>query len=126
MNITVILVQFWGIVLAITGLSMIANKKGTAAALAAITENRGLLWTVGFFTLLLGAALVVLDSTWTSGMALLITIISWLVLIKGAFILFFSDAAAALYKRYNTDGVLVFWGVIAFIIGLVFLYLGFA
>lgn len=125
MDITTVLVQFFGVVFTVFGLSMVINKKGMAAAFAEMVQNRSFFWLAGFFTVVLGAALVALNNVWTSGWTLLVTIIGWLVLIKGAFILFLPKTAEKFYKKYTTDDLLAFYGVVAFIIGLVFLYWGF-
>jgi hypothetical protein len=125
MEITTILVRFFGILFAVFGFSMIINRKGTAAALTGLIKSQGLLWLTGLITLVLGSVFVALCNGWDSGLGLIVAIVGWLALIKGVFILFFPSAAAALYRRFVTDGMLVFCGVIAFILGLVFLYWGF-
>jgi len=126
MDITNTLVQFWGIFLMVFGLSMIVNKRGTAAALQEMFKNQGFLWLVGFVTLTLGVVLVALNNIWTPGMTLLITILGWAVLIKGMFILFFPNVAVMFYRKFVTESLLILYGVIALIAGLIFLCLGLA
>jgi len=126
MNTTNALLQFWGIFLTVFGLSMIINKRGTAAALQEMFKNQGFLWLVGFVTLTLGVVLVAINNVWTSGIVLLVTVMGWLVLIKGAFILFFPNVAVMLYRKFITESLLVLYGIIAFILGLIFLCLGLA
>jgi len=108
------------------GLSMIVNKRGTAAALQEMFKNQGFLWLVGFVTLTLGVVLVALNNIWTPGMTLLITILGWAVLIKGMFILFFPNVAVMFYRKFVTESLLILYGVIALIAGLIFLCLGLA
>jgi protein-S-isoprenylcysteine O-methyltransferase Ste14 len=73
----------------------------------------------------MGAVLIVMNNIWTSGLSLLITILGWLTLIKGAFLLLFPNLALSLYRKFNKDSVLMAGGIVAFILGLVLLYLGF-
>lgn len=122
MNITTLLAQFWGILFVVLGLSVILNKKSMSAVLQEMTQNKGYLWLMGFVMLALGAILVVLSNVWTSGLTLLITVIGWLVLIKGIFILFFPDDAVSLYRKFNTNRWLVLMGVVALVLGLILMY----
>jgi drug/metabolite transporter (DMT)-like permease len=125
MNITVVLAQIFGILFVVLGVSMVVNKKGAAAALVEFGQNQGFLWLAGLIALVMGAVLVTLSNVWMSGLlALVVTIIGWLVLVKGIFILWFQNAAAKLYGKYTTSKLLIWWGIVIFVIGLVLLYKG--
>ena len=119
---TVVIAQILGVFFAIAGISIIFNSKGTNAAIGASVENKGTLWLWGILALLVGAVVVALNNAWTSGMPLFVTIIGWIALIKGAFILIFPDAAVSLYRRFNKNGILAACGVVALILGLALLY----
>ncbi|MGC9602369.1 MAG: hypothetical protein ABSE76_01320 [Minisyncoccia bacterium] len=125
MNASIAIAQVLGLVLAIMGLSVIFDRKNVSVALDKIGQDRGFLWLWGFLILSMGAVIVVMNNSWTSGLALLITILGWLTLIKGAFLLLFPGPAIALYRKCNKDGVLLFGGIVAFIVGVVLLYFGF-
>jgi len=83
------------------------------------------LWLWSFLILTMGAVIVVMNNVWTSGLPLLVTVLGWLTVIKGAFLLLLPGPAIALYRKCNRDGVLIFGGIIALLLGLVLLYLGF-
>ncbi len=126
MNITIVLAQVLGIFFAIVGISMVVNKKTIVAAVEEITRNPGVLWFWGLIALIIGAVFIVLNNTWTSGwVPLLITVIGWLALIKGVFILLFSRTAAAFYKKCVQENMLTYAGCVVFILGLILLYQGF-
>lgn len=126
MHITIVLAQVFGILFAVSGLSMLVNKKSIVSALTEAGQNPGFLWLIGLIALMMGAVFVVLSNVWNGGnMALVVTVIGWLVLIKGIFILWFPSATASLYRRYSNSKLLTWWGVIVFVIGLVLLYKGF-
>ncbi|HUC31089.1 MAG TPA: hypothetical protein VMR99_00160 [Candidatus Paceibacterota bacterium] len=122
MNISVIIAQVLGIFFGVMGIAMVVNTKATSAAIEESLHNKGILWLWGYLALLIGATIVVLANAWTSGLPLLVTILGWIALIKGAFILFFPGAAASLYRKFNKGGMLVFCGIVAFVLGLVLLY----
>lgn len=125
MNVSIAIAQVLGIVLTVTGLSVAVNRKNTSTALDKVVQDRGFLWVWGFLILTTGSVLIVMNSAWASGLQWFITILGWLTLIKGAFILLLPGPAIALYRKCNTDIVLLFGGIVAFVVGLVLLYFGF-
>lgn len=130
MDITIVLAQVWGILLVILGVATIVNRKTEAAVMEELVQNRGLLWVLGLMTLFVGTTLIVLNDIGvllilSSGLSLLIAILGWLAVIKGAFILLFPDATVSLYRKCNRSGVFVFCGFVAFVLGLILLYKGF-
>lgn len=122
MDISVILAQIIGIFLVVAGIAMVVSSKATAAAIEESVAHKGILFMWGIGALVAGAVVVVLNNAWTTGLPLLVTIIGWLALIKGAFILLAPEAAASLYRKFGKSGMIVFVGVVAFVLGLVLLY----
>ncbi len=125
MNVSIAITQALGIIFAVMGLSVAIDRKNITAALQKVTEDRGWLWLWSFLILTMGVVIVVMNNVWTSGLPLLVTILGWLTIAKGAFLLLLPGPAIALYRKCNKDSVLIFGGIVVFILGLVFLYLGF-
>lgn len=125
MNASIAIAQFLGILFVGVSISIIIDKKNISAALREIVKNQGTLWMWGFIVLTIGAVFLVLNHTWTPRLPLVITIVGWLTLIKGLYILIFPKSTVSLYEKCNKDSVLLSGGVIAFILGLALLYLGF-
>ncbi len=126
MNTSIAIAQFLGILLAVMGLSVVMDRKSVAAALEKTVQDRGFLWLWGFLILAMGAVIVVLNNIWTSGLlSLLITVLGWLTVIKGGFLLLFPNSSVSLYRWANKDGILIFGGIVAFVLGLILLYKGF-
>ena len=119
---TIFIAQVLGIFFVIAGVSMIVNRRGTAEAIRASVENRGILWLWGFLAVLVGATVVMQNNVWTSGFPLLVTILGWLAVVKGAFILILPASAVTLYRKVNGSAMLVISGIVAVILGLVLLY----
>jgi hypothetical protein len=122
MDFSFVIARVLGISFALVGISMVANTKATTAAIGESVQNKGILWLWGFLAVLVGAVVISFNNMWTSGLPLLITILGWLALIKGAFILIFPRAAASLYGKFNKSGMLMFCGVVVFVVGMVLLY----
>ena len=125
MTSTIIITQITGIILSLTGLSVVINKKGTSRLVEDITRSTGLLWIYGFVVLTIGAIIVVFNNTWTSGLPLFITIIGWLSVIKGVWIMMFSESTMSLYKKMGGSKLLLFSGSLCLLLGLFLLYFGF-
>jgi len=122
MDISVIIAQVLGIFFAVVGIAMVVSSKATGSAIEESVEHKGMLFMWGFLALLIGAVVVALNNLWTTGLPLLVTILGWLAIVKGAFILLAPGAAASLYRKFSKGGMIVFCGVVAFVLGLVLLY----
>jgi drug/metabolite transporter (DMT)-like permease len=122
MDFSIVIAQVLGIFFVIVGISMVANGKATAAAVEESVQNKGTMFMWGILALLIGAVIVVFNDVWTSGLTLLVTILGWLALIKGTFILLLPGPAAALYKKCGKSGLLVVAGVVIVVLGLILLY----
>jgi hypothetical protein len=121
MNTSIVLAQIVGISFIILGLSIVFNKKAMATIIGELTSNKSALWIVGFFTTMLGATLVTLNNTWSAGLPLLVTIVGWLTLLKGASLLLFPNTAASYYKKMNHGNIFLWAGLITFILGVLLL-----
>jgi hypothetical protein len=126
MDISVAIAQALGIILAVMGLSVAIDRKNVSTALERVTQDRGFLWVWSFLILTMGAVIVVMNNVWTSGLPLLVTILGWLTVIKGAFLLLLPGPAVWLYQKFNKNGVLAVGGIFAFMLGLALLYLSLA
>ncbi len=122
MDFSIVIAQVLGIFFVIAGISMVANGKTTAVAVEESVQSKGILFTWGILALSVGAVIVVFNNAWTTSLALFVTIVGWLALIKGTFILVLPGVAASFYKKCAKSGVFVFSGIIAVVLGLVLLY----
>ena len=123
MNITIVLAQIWGIGFIVFGLSMLFNKKWITVAVEEMVQNQGVMLLAGLVALIMGLVLVALNNIWTSGLPLLITILGWLTLLKGAVILIFPNFTTSYYRKVNKENVFFWSGLIILILGiLLFLF----
>jgi hypothetical protein len=89
-------------------------------------RNPALIYFSGFAFLILGALLVVSHSVWTFDWRLVVTIIGWLVLLKGVGRIFFPTAVRRMIEKKRRDRRL-FLGevVVLLLVGLYLLYYSF-
>ncbi len=125
MSHTIVLAQVLGIVITVVGLSLLVNKKTFAALMVEVTHDKGFLWIYGLSALIFGAVLVSMNNLWGSGLESLVSVIGWLALLKGIYILVFPKSASSFYRKMNKEGLFAFAGILAFVIGIVLLYKGF-
>ncbi|HEY5220526.1 MAG TPA: hypothetical protein VIJ29_00030 [Candidatus Paceibacterota bacterium] len=122
MDISVVIAQVLGIFFVVAGVAMVVSSKATAGAIEESVAHKGIVFMWGIGALLIGAVIVVFNNAWTTGLPLLVTILGWLALVKGVFILLAPGVAAALYRKFGKSGMIVFCGVVVFVLGLVLLY----
>jgi len=116
-----VLAQILGMVFSVLGLSMVLNKKWMTLVVDEMFKNQGLTWLAGLITLLMGATIVVINNIWTSGLPLIITILGWLTLLKGVFLMLFPNISFSYYKKMNKENVFVWGGLFVFILGVMLL-----
>lgn len=122
MIIYIAIAEVMGIMMVGLGLSILFNKKTVMSVLEEATRSLGQLWTWGLVTLVMGAVVVTLNNVWSSGLQLLVTILGWLMLIKGLYIVILPNLAASMYKKANKGAVMIIAGLILLVLGLVLLY----
>ena len=78
-----------GIYLIIVSLAMFLNLEQFTIYVQDLLKNAPLMLVLGLWTLILGLLMVVSHNIWQWNWRLLITLISWVVLLKGASIIFY-------------------------------------
>jgi hypothetical protein len=121
-DISAVIAEVLGIFFIVMGAAMVVNGKETAVILEEAAQNKGYLWMWGLLALLIGAVMVSLNNLWTSGLPLAITVLGWLALAKGAFILVFPGAVSALYRKVGKSSLIVFAGVVVLVLGFALIY----
>lgn len=115
-----------GIYLIIVSVMLFTNMQGNIDLINSLMTNAPLMFITGFITLILGLLLVVSHNVWQWNWRVIITLIGWMVLLKGLTILFFPraiDETTTLFVQ-NLTVAYSFLGL-DFIIGIVLVYFGF-
>jgi hypothetical protein len=77
----------------------------------------------GMWILILGTIMVLFHNVWIAGWPVIITILGWLTLIKGAMFIIFPGVVRSMKGLYSRQGWTTFAGLFALVFGLYFLYL---
>jgi hypothetical protein len=123
MNIANTLAVLMGSALVIVGITLF-NKSYFNAVMTDLANSKGLLWITGFITFVMGTVIVALYNVWSADWRLLVTLLGWLTVIKGAFIMLFPSSMTLFYRRFLSDHLLTYSGIYALMLGGLLLFLG--
>ncbi len=115
-----------GIYLIIVSLAMFVNLEQLTLYVQDLLKNAPLMLVIGFWTLILGLLMVVSHNVWQWNWRLLITIISWIVLLKGASMVFYPhyvDKATFLFMQ--NESIAYSAAGFELVLGIILTYLGF-
>jgi hypothetical protein len=88
--------------------------------MADLAGSKGLLWVTGFMTFVMGMVIVALYNVWSADWRVLVTLLGWLTVIKGAVIMLFPSSMILLYRRFLSDHLLSYSGTYAVYLGAFF------
>ncbi|AWN74320.1 hypothetical protein LEAN103870_02540 [Legionella anisa] len=109
MNHSIFLARVMGLSLLILSLSLLINVNDLVPTLTALLQNRALEFIVGMMLVTIGTLLVVSHNVWTRSWVVVITILSWLILIKGILYLMFPGIVQEISNQptFSKSGIYV-------------------
>ncbi len=123
MDISIILARILGILFLVLGISLF-NRKTVVVLLEEMERQKGFSWLGGLIAVVFGAVIVSLGGFWFSDWRVVISVIGWLSLLKGFFILVFPESSASFYHEFKMKCSTV-GGIAVVVIGLFLCYTGF-
>lgn len=121
---TIFLATVIGWYLVIVGLFLLVRRQTLQGVMADFISQRSLVFLLAIITLILGLLMVVSHNIWVMGWPVIITILSWLVLIGALIRLFFPDCAIKMGENaLKHPNRLIISGIIMLLIGLYLLYM---
>jgi len=125
METSLFLAKVIGLVSVTSTAAILIRYKESLALEDEAAKSPALIYLSGFAFLILGTLLVVSHSVWTFDWRLVITIMGWLVLLKGAGRIFFPSAVRRLIEKKRDDRRFLLGEVVVLLVGLYLLYYGF-
>jgi predicted transglutaminase-like protease len=126
MDISKFLGKVIGLYLIFVSIAMLANMELFLNYINILIRNEPLMFVLGFITLILGILLVVSHNIWQRNWTVMITIIAWLIMLKGASIIlfpqFFDNASLIFVHNINVAYTIASFELI---FGLLICYFGF-
>lgn len=124
---TLVLARAYGVAILIVGLSAVLAPQRMKAALAEFAGRPGLTFLSALFAVVLGLTLVIVHSVWADFPAALVSLLGWVILLKGIVLL---AAPEGLMKVAAAVGdsitVIRAWAAFALLLGLAYLVIGLA
>ena len=125
MELSIFFAKIFAIYFVVLGLGMMFNYKTMGKMIDGFIKNTSLTFSIAIWALLLGAAMVVSHNIW-EGWPVIVTVIGWIVLLKGGAWLLFPGPFTKFAKGVaKSNGAFFASSFIVVIIGLVLGYLGF-
>lgn len=118
MSASVFIAKILGPYCTIVAVGILCNLKAYQRVMDDLCKNFALLYLSGVISLLFGLFLVLFHNIWALSWAVIITIIGWLGILKGIWLIVFPDTVAPFIKAYREKtALLVLHLVIVFALG---------
>ena len=118
--------QIFGLAYLAIGFGMYLSPNFYKTMINKMIENEAVLFVTGLLVLVIGGFLVNFHNVWEGGWTIVITIMGWLALIKGAMMVVIPEKSIKLYKSINiSEKQMGMYAVIVVALGAVMAYLGY-
>jgi len=126
MDVSYFLAQTLGVYLVILSLSLLNNPDNFISVISGIFHNAALQFLIGMNILIIGILMVVSHNVWTASWAVVVTILSWLIFIKGLLYIAFPKVIHAMSQPFLGSKNLMYAGaMVNLVLGLWLCYMGF-
>lgn len=125
METSIFLAKVIGLVSVISMLAVLVRYEEYLALEEEAVKNPVLVYLSGFTFLVLGVLLIVSHSVWTSDWRVVITIMGWLVFLKGVGRIFFPDAVRRLISKRRDNHKFIIGEIVVLLVGIYLIYYGF-
>jgi hypothetical protein len=127
MQASIFIAKLLGPVLLVAGIAMLVNRKELDAIAQELLRSPLLLLLLGIIDLAIGLAIVLTHNVWVADWRLIITLLGWLLIVRGAIRMLVPDQAKTLGAKLlkNTNAVTGSLAATA-VLGLVLSYFGYA
>ena len=125
---TLFLSRLIGLYCIFIALSMMARRQATVETVTALLQSPSMILIVGIITLAAGLAMVLAHNIWSGGaLAVVVTLVGWITLIKSLFFLFLPpEMEAGLFLgRFHYRQLFDLYTAISLVLGVYLTYGGF-
>jgi hypothetical protein len=125
MDTSLYLARVLGLFYILSGIAMLLNAREYRKIFSTFIKSKTSVVLVAMFVLLIGLFLVVKHNIWQFTWVGLVTLLSWLILIKGALLTLFPYLGEAFEKQTNSVTWYQVGGIVEVILGVYLVYAGF-
>jgi hypothetical protein len=110
----------------ILSLAMLLNRNYYRAAVTALFHNGPVYFIASVFALIIGILLIVFHNVWVQDWPIIITLISWVIFMKGVLLLLFpKEIPFKWQKNLFKNKIIYIWAIFMMCLGLYLGYRGF-
>ncbi|MBL7072640.1 MAG: hypothetical protein ISS33_02520 [Candidatus Omnitrophica bacterium] len=126
MQASIFIARIFGLCYLVIGIGFLFNRKAFERVMEDFCRNAALVFYGGLLALISGIAIVLVHNVWVCSWVVMITLIGWIAIIKGIWIIVFPDSIARFMRVYEKNkNILVFHASAALIFGAVLTFFGF-
>jgi uncharacterized protein YjeT (DUF2065 family) len=125
METSLLVAQIFGPIYVVIALGMMLNKGYYNNMIRDFMKNDALLYLGGIIALAIGLLIVQAHNYWVKDWTVLVTIIGWMAVLKGIWLLVFPDMAKKQTKAWMKGNMIQTASIFAFVLGVVFVYFGY-
>ena len=126
METSVFIARIFGLCYLLVGAGFLFNRKAFKQVMADFCKNAALVFYGGILALVIGVVIILTHNVWVANWTVIITIIGWLALIKGIWIIVFPNTVSKFMQAYQkNENLLMVHSIGALIFGAVLTFFGF-
>ena len=126
METSIFIARIFGLCYLIIGTGFMINRKAFQQVMDDFCKNAALVFYGGILALVIGVVIILTHNVWVANWTVIITIIGWIALIKGIWIIVFPNTVSRFMQAYRKNESLPMIHSIAVIIfGAVLTFFGF-
>ena len=125
MEMSLLLMKLFAVGALVAGLGMLLNHKYYQKVFTDLVKDKKCIFFLAWTILILGLAIVLQHNIWVWEWKVAVTLLGWIMMVKGAFLILFPNTIDAFKNAYKPAWVLVFAGAFYTAIGIVLGYYGF-
>jgi hypothetical protein len=126
MQTSIFLARLLGPVLLVAGIALLINRKELDAIAQELLRNPLLLFLLGIIDFIIGLEIVLYHNVWVADWRLIITVLAWLLIMRGAFRMLVPDQARALGRKlFKNSSVVTGSLAVVAALGVVLSYFGY-
>lgn len=117
--------KVFGLTYLVMGLAFLLNQEYIRKIMKDAMKESAMFFYGGVISLVIGLFMVLTHNVWELTAVGLVTLFGWIALVKGLLMLWAPQSVEGLAKNMLKSGMYWLWAVVAFAIGLFFVYAGF-
>lgn len=127
MDISLFIAKALGLYMTVISLIFFFRRKSFEGSFTKIAENPATETLAGTIALLIGTLLVVGHNIWSPDATIVITILGWIIFIKGIVLLTFPGFIKRLTNKFFKKRIYsIMWMIVVFVIGIYLLFYGYS